>query len=210
MPLSRKWIPILEELVKQNLSNMEIARLLGKNAHAVGDSLRIYGIRIQKKGGPKGSWNGAYKGGSFATKDGYIQVLFRHPRSQKGTGCYMPEHILVMESYLGRLLQEGEVVHHRNGNRQDNRIDNLQLFSSNAEHLKAELEGHCPVWSDQGRVKIGLEPVGNEHLPTGDYRVSVKAAQNIAAGGHNCIGFENHPLLPEQCETVMELYKMHL
>ena len=209
MPLSKKWIPVLKELCEEGLSNVEIAKRLGKNAHAVGDTLRLYGIRIQKKGGPKGSWNGSYKRGYIVGKDGYIQVLFRHPRSQRGTGCYVPEHILVMEAHIGRLLKDGEVIHHRNGNRQDNRIDNLQLFSSNAEHLKAELEGRCPQWSNKGRAIIGLVALNDEPESTEDYRVSLRASQNMQAGGHHCSGFENHPLLQEQCSSVQEQAKKH-
>lgn len=50
------------------------------------------------------------------------------------------EHRVVMENLLGRKLDEDEVVHHINENKQDNRIENLQIMSR-SEHTHDHLSG---------------------------------------------------------------------
>ncbi len=50
-----------------------------------------------------------------------------HPAAHKKTG-YVLEHRWVMEQSLGRLLGPRERVHHKNGKRHDNRLENLELW----------------------------------------------------------------------------------
>jgi ribosomal protein S27E len=72
--------------------------------------------------------NGNWKGGRTRHKPGYVMVRAPgHPRS--GQGNYVSEHILVAEELLGRFLTDGETVHHRNGVCDDNRPENLELWT---------------------------------------------------------------------------------
>lgn len=68
-------------------------------------------------------------GGRTRHKAGYVLVWAPdHPRAASGSR-YVFEHILVMEKMLGRYMLPGESVHHRNGVRDDNRPENLELWT---------------------------------------------------------------------------------
>jgi hypothetical protein len=74
-----------------------------------------------------------------------------------------------MEQMIGRYLEPNEVVHHRNGNRQDNRPENLELYESNGAHLAHELKGRCPNWSQAGRTRLALAAKARrKSLPNSD------------------------------------------
>ena len=67
-----------------------------------------------------------WKGGKFIDKDGYVKI---YKPGHLPKASYVREHVLVMEILLGRRLFPSEQVHHKNGIRNDNRPENLELWS---------------------------------------------------------------------------------
>lgn len=82
--------------------------------------------------GKSGAESTRWKGG-VTNSGGYVLVKVPgHPQAQHQQ--YVFEHRLVMEKKLGRYLLPTEIVHHKNGVADDNRIENLELFTTHHPH----------------------------------------------------------------------------
>ncbi len=96
-----------------------------------------------RKGQTAGEKHPSWKGGRHLYQ-GYVRVIdLSHPfwKEMAGRSSYVFEHRLVMAGHLGRPLKKHETVHHKNGDRQDNRIENLELRVG--RHGKGADGKHC-------------------------------------------------------------------
>ncbi len=72
----------------------------------------------------------SFTGGRRLDKKGYIILSGYHDHPNASKLGIIFEHVLVMGNHLGRALLEEESVHHKNGQRADNRLENLELWST--------------------------------------------------------------------------------
>ena len=108
--------------------NKKISKSL--KGHKISEVTRLkFHFRCLREKHPR--WNG----GKSISKRGYLFILKPTHPFCNSLG-YIFEHRLIMETHLGRYLKPEEVVHHINGNKLDNRIENLQLFKNDSKHKK--------------------------------------------------------------------------
>lgn len=96
------------------------------------ESERCHSCASKGKNSPR--WNG---GRHIQHKSGYVLAWVDEANPFRGmakNSNRVLEHRLIMAMFLGRCLESWEVVHHKNGIKTDNRIENLHLLNSQTEH----------------------------------------------------------------------------
>lgn len=86
----------------------------------------------------------------------------------KVNGKSIDEHRLIMEKHLGRKLERYEVVHHKNGIKSDNRIENLEVMTL-SEHTAMHATGVVP--SEETRKKYSEIRKGRKLRPLNEQQI---------------------------------------
>ncbi len=149
---SEDWFIVHYQMMGKSIT--QIARELDVHRQTIYSYAQYHGYKLRKRTNTKrtgefkrmmsekrmGVNNPNWKGGINKAKGGYVKILKRnHPFCDvKG---YVAEHRLVIEKKLGRYLHPTEIVHHLNGNKQDNETSNLELRGRGNHH---RIKFHCP------------------------------------------------------------------
>ncbi len=150
--LSDQEIKAAIEMFGRGVNLKEIGKRLGRFDRIVSAHLKRAGFTM----GPRGR---EAKSGRWMTPHGYWQVRpdvdDAIAMSMLNASGDVLEHRLVMARHLGRPLSRKETVHHINGDKSDNRIENLQLRQG--KHGKHE----CFQCQDCGSVNVKAVPIAD-------------------------------------------------
>lgn len=135
--LSKKHKKALSEGNKRRYSNPEERK---KTSKALKKYYRTHSYPLVGEKSP--TWRGG-----VCRRDGYVYIYQPyHPFAYKR---YVKRATLVIEKMIGRFLKPEEIVHHKNGIRDDDRPENLELFANSSEHSKYGI-------SEEHRQKLRL------------------------------------------------------
>jgi hypothetical protein len=105
----------------------------GPNRDQITKGIRAKALARQQSGQRNPNW----KGGRLILQD-YVYIYKPgHPMAAT-FGSYIAEHRFVASQVLGRLLEDKEIVHHKNGVKHDNRPENLEV-TTQSEHAKTHI-----------------------------------------------------------------------
>lgn len=139
----QKRVPVdaqqVQSLYESGLSMRAVAEEMQISQKVVWNNLHRLGV-ARRPNSSGGALHVSWKGGYTYDKHGYILVR-RPEHPQANRSGYVRVHRLVMEEQVGRLLTREEVVDHKNTDTSDNHPDNLQLYATNAQHLRTTRTG---------------------------------------------------------------------
>lgn len=130
----------LRQMLETGATHTKIAEHFGVSISCVERSCARFGLKPARTGPRAGRDHPRWKEGRALDKHGYVRIYAPlHPHAAHSG--YVFEHRLVMEVVTGRYLEPTEAVDHVDDHPRHNWPDNLKLYASNADHLRATLAG---------------------------------------------------------------------
>lgn len=136
-----KYNPDAKSYCKKCISKIGVNKLA---------SLAGYASKVKNKFDPK-------VGSIVIGKDGYPEIYIgKNYPFREGGYTHIREHIYVMEIHLGRKLEKGEIVHHIDGDKRNNHLENLYLTNV-AEHNKLHAQSESLIFELYKKGVIGFD-----------------------------------------------------
>jgi len=183
MNTNKIWSKEEDLIIKTNYETMEKDALMRLLPNRTWDAIQLRGRRkfdLDRSEFQRQYGNDYNKGKKYPYKPRYdnrkekceyvSQRGYRYVKSKEyleienGWEMYRPEHILVMENYIGRKLKrtrygKGEGVHHIDGDKLNNELKNLCLYSNEEEHssMHDSLEKIAYSLVKSGKIKFNTK-----------------------------------------------------
>jgi len=137
---------LYREYIEKELPAHQVAERLGGSKTTILTWLEKHKIPIRPNlFSLTGKKSVGWKGGKYTNAKGYVFIYspnhpnkIRKDKKKFGPGGYVAEHRLVMEKHLGRYLFSWEMPHHKNGIKNDNRIENLELLPNEKHNTRVQ------------------------------------------------------------------------
>jgi len=138
MKYKRKEIDLnnnnFEKYISENKSCRDIAITYNVSSATICRRAKELNIKLKRKNYKLGKKHHLWQGGIHKSKRGYVFLKIDHPNSN--INGYVQEHVYIMSNKLGRKIEKNEIIHHINGDKSDNRLENLILLN-NIQHCSA-------------------------------------------------------------------------